>query len=132
MEGGRFPLPILKTEKKYLILENIALFVYIYGLNSHFKCSLKSILKIKTRQFSPEGSFFYMSFMKCLLKCTYSKKPVLLRKTPNCMPVTFNLTFHPNFHPNILDFANLPIYRKSIHYDKKRVLKTKNLFLVLF
>ena len=48
VEGGRFHLSSLKTDKKYLILENIVLFVYIYGLNSHFNCSLKSILKIKT------------------------------------------------------------------------------------
>ena len=71
-----------------------------------------------------------MSFMKCLLKCTYSKQPVLPRKTPSCTPVTFNLTFHPNFYPNILDFANLPIYRKSIHYAQKFRLVLKKRYII--
>ena len=42
---------------------------------------------------------------KMLSKCFYSKKTVLLQKTP----VTFNLTFYPNFHSNTWVFANIRI-----------------------
>ena len=43
-------------KKCALILERCALFVSIYGLNSHLKCSFKSILEINTKMF-PCGSF---------------------------------------------------------------------------
>ena len=59
--------------------------------------------------------FFCMSYMKCLSKCPYSKKPFLPRKNSGCAPVTPILAFHPNFYTNTWVFANLPIYRKLIH-----------------
>ena len=59
--------------------------------------------------------FFCVLSMKCLLKCPYSKKPVLSQKMPGCAPVTLILTFHPNFHPNSLVFAFLLIHRKLIN-----------------
>ena len=59
--------------------------------------------------------FFCVLSMKCLLKCPYSKKPVLSQKMPGCAPVTLILTFHPNFHPNSLVFAFLRIHRKLIN-----------------
>ena len=52
-----------------------------YGLNSHLKCSFKSILEKKHHDVSPKyfnaGSFFSMSDMKLWSKCFYSKKPLL-------------------------------------------------------
>ena len=69
----------------------------------------------KMRKFLPAEPFFRMSHMKCLSKCSYSKKSVLPRKTPGCAPVGFILTFHPNFHTNLWVFANLPIYKKLNH-----------------
>ena len=129
MEGGRFPLSFLKVDKKYSNIEKIALFVCIYGLNSHLKCSFKNILE----KFFPAKTFFCMSYMKCLSKCFYSKKPVLPQKIPGCAPVTFNITFHPNFHPNIWVLANLPICRKLIHGNISLMFWKPRIFcLVLF
>ena len=39
--------PIWKIEKDYLILEKRTLFVCIYGLNFHLKCTFQSILEKK-------------------------------------------------------------------------------------
>ena len=44
--------------KSVLILEKGALFVCIYGLNSHLKCSFKSIMVEKHQFFSPVGLFY--------------------------------------------------------------------------
>ena len=44
-EGGRFPLSFFKIDQSTIILENIALFVCRYGLNSHFRYSFKNILE---------------------------------------------------------------------------------------
>ena len=113
-------LSSLKIDKKYTNFgKKMVLFVCIYGLNAPLKCHLRISWR-KSKCLS-----------KCLSKCFYSKKPALPREVPGCVPVTFNITFHSNFHPNILmDFANLPIYRKIIYGNiKPCVLKTKNLFL---
>ena len=53
--GGRSPLPFSENRRKVprfckksaLNLEKSALFVCIHGLNSHLKCSFKSILEKK-------------------------------------------------------------------------------------
>ena len=113
--GGRSPLTFMKIEKKFPIFDKIALFKFIYGLNSHlklisFEISM-SVLRVSWRKntfFFPAEPLFCMSYMKCLSKCPFSKKPVL-----SCVPAT--LTFHANFYSNIWIFANLPIYIKLIH-----------------
>ena len=50
--GKVFPSLIWKFKKSALILENVALFVHIYGLNSHLKCNFKSVLQKKNQGFS--------------------------------------------------------------------------------
>ena len=52
---GGFPCLFWKLTKKALILENIALFVYICGLNSHFKCNFKHIME-KNKKIFPCGA----------------------------------------------------------------------------
>ena len=102
----------------------------IYGLNSPLKCSFKNILGEKK---FPCRIFLCMACMKWLLKCFYSKKLILPQKVTGCAPVTFNITFQTNFHSNIWVFANLPIYRKSIHNNICLVFwKPKIFSLVLF
>ena len=109
-EGRRFPLSFLKIT---LILEKIALFVCIYGLNSHLKCSFKNILKKKQEKFSLRSpafvcrawSVYQSASVPRNLPCSKKSLVVLLQFS----------TFHTNFHPNIWVFANLPIYKKSIH-----------------
>ena len=115
MVGG-FPCLFRKWTKSTLIWEKIVLFVCIYGLISHLKCSFKNILEKKQENF-PLELFFCMSCMSCLSKCFYSKKPVLPQKFPGCVPVTFNINFSCKFNPDIWVFADFPIYRKSIHYN---------------
>ena len=103
------------------------------GLNCHLKCSFKSILEKKPENFSLWNPFFKMSYMKCLLKCPYSKKRVLPRKIPGCVFTTLILIFHPNFHPNIWVFANLPIDRKLIHGNiRLSFWKLRIFWLILF
>ena len=97
-----------------LILEKVTLFVCIYGLNSHSKCSLRVSWWKNTKNF-PVQLFFCISNMKCLPKFPYSKKSVLLQKIPCYTAVTFILIFHPNFKLNIWVYVNLPIYKKLIH-----------------
>ena len=115
-------------------MENIVLFVCIYGLNSHFKCSFKNILEKKQWNFSLQSLYFAChAWSVYRSQCPYFKKPVLPRKIPGYGPVTFNLTFHPNSHPNILVFANLPIYRKLIHKKISLLFwKPRIFYLVLF
>ena len=48
---------------------------------------LKIFIREKTPKCLPAGHFFCMSYMKCLLKCFYSKKPPLAQKIPGCAPV---------------------------------------------
>ena len=60
--------------------------------------------------------FFCMLHMKCLSKCPYSKKSILPKKIPGCVPINSMLAFDPNFHTNVWFLANLPIYRK-LNYD---------------
>ena len=109
------------------------LLVCIYGLNSHLKSSLKSILEKKYEHFSLWSPLCVCRrsncLSKCLSNCLYSKKPVLLRKFRSCAPVTLILNFHPKFHHNIWVFANLPIYRKLIH--GKISLLFSNIFISL-
>ena len=62
--------------------EKSGLFVSIFGLNSHLKCSFKSILDTKYLNY-PAGSFYCN--MKFLSNCLYSKKSRLLRRTPSCV-----------------------------------------------
>ena len=87
--GGDLPCPILKIEKKSpdFFGKNV-LFVCIYELNSHLKCSFKSILKKRHQKF-PGGALFCISHMKRLSKCPYSKEPSLPRKIPGCAPTQF-------------------------------------------
>ena len=91
-------------------MENIALSVCIYGLNSHFKCSFQHILETKQENVFLRSPSF-VCFCRFSLKCPYSKKPILHRKISVYTP--FSLTLHLNFHPKILVFANL--LRKIIH-----------------
>ena len=63
-----------------------ALFVYIYVLNCHLKCSFKSILDKKTPFFLLVGIFYCISYLKRLLNCPYSKKPPLPHKIPDYAP----------------------------------------------
>ena len=86
-------------------MENIALFLCNYGLDSHFNADLRIYWR-KTRKKFRSGA---------LLLCeVFIEMPLFLeilpRKILGYAHVTFNLTFHPNFHPNILVLANLPIY----------------------
>ena len=119
--GVGLPCPFWKYEKIALILEKIALFVCIYGLNCHLKCSFKDILEKKHEQ-------FFLRSLKCLSNCRYFKKPIL-----PCAPITLVLTFHPNFNPNICTFSNLLIYRKSTHDNISLVFwKSRIYCLVLF
>ena len=97
---GSFSCIFSKETKSTLILENIALFVCIYGLNSSLKCSFKNILEKKHEVFI-EVRLFQET-------CSAPKIPVFA-------PVTVNLTFHPNFNPNIWVSADLPIHIKLIH-----------------
>ena len=71
--GGFLLHPFLKIEvnfliykKSALILEKSALFVCIYGLDSHLKCSFNSIFEKYTNFFPCEVR---MSYMKRLLTC---------------------------------------------------------------
>ena len=70
-------------KKSVLISEKSFLFMCVYGLNSHLKYS---ILEKRKSNFSPAGSFFWMSYMKRLSKCPYSKKPPLPRNIVGCAP----------------------------------------------
>ena len=65
-------------------MEKKALFC-VYNLKSHLKCSFKSILEKKHQNFF--RVVFFMSYMKRLLKCPFSKKPPMPRKNPGCAPV---------------------------------------------
>ena len=56
--GGRSPLSFLKRKKSVLILEQIALFLCIYGLNSHLKCSFNGIFQKKHLNFSLQSLSF--------------------------------------------------------------------------
>ena len=63
-----------------LIFENIALFVYIHGINSHFKCSFENILE-KYNKIFPCGALLlnvmYEVFIKVPLfqeTCSATKK----------------------------------------------------------
>ena len=57
--------------------------MFIYGLNSHLKCSFKSILENKTPKCFPAGPSFGVSYMERLSKCPYLKKPQII---PSCAP----------------------------------------------
>ena len=125
----------LKIDKKCPNFEKIALFVCIYGLNSHLKCilSISECLGEKARKSFATESFFCMLYMKCLSKYPYFNKPVLPRKIPGCAPATLILTFHSSFHANIKLFVILPIYRKLIPGNISfEFLKPKIFCLVLF
>ena len=50
-----------------LIFENIALFVYIYGINSHFKCSFKNILE-KNKKIFPCGALLLYVVYEVFIK----------------------------------------------------------------
>ena len=65
--------------------------------------------------------FFCMSCKKYLLKCPYSKKPVLPRKIPGCAPVTFNLLSW--------FLQNLPIYRNLIHDNISLAVENQESFV---
>ena len=52
-----------------------------------FKIQFKRYWR-KTPKFFPAESFFWLSYMKRLSKCPYSKKPPLPRKSPGCAPVS--------------------------------------------
>ena len=63
--GWRSPMPFFENaksalilQKSALILKNRALFVCIYGLNSHLNYSFKSILEKKHQNFSLLGPSF--------------------------------------------------------------------------
>ena len=76
----------------FLKIGKIALFVCIYGLNSHLKCSFKGILDKKHKNFPCGALLVYELFMEVSL----FQKNVL-----PCAPITLILTFHLSFHPNI-------------------------------
>ena len=128
-------LPCLfwKKTKSTLLLEKIALLECIYRLNSHLKCSFKSILQKKHESF-PCGALHLYVAHKVFVEVPRFQEICSAPKMFGCAPVTYILTFHPNFHPNIWVFVTLPIYRKLINGNISLVLKTKNLLfcLVLF
>ena len=64
-------------KKSILILQKCSVFVCIYGLNSHLRCSFKNIFKKKHEHFSLRGFFFCVQHMKHISKCPYSEKPSL-------------------------------------------------------
>ena len=81
----------------------------------------------------PAAPFFCMSYVKCLSKSLYSKKPATPRKITGCVHVTLMLTFHSNIHLNISVFAMLLIYRKLIHDSISLMFwKPRIVCLVLF
>ena len=85
-EGEVLPSPFLKKEKELRwFCKNSVLFVCIYGLNSHSKCSFQSILEKKEQNLSLQ-CFFCISYMKRLSKCPYSKKLPLSQKAAGCAP----------------------------------------------
>ena len=85
--NSRSPLSFFENRKKVpwfcknsvLILEKSALFVCIYGLDSHLKCSFKSILDRRHQRFFPVWHFHCMSYMKRLSNFPCSKEPPLPR-----------------------------------------------------
>ena len=86
---------------------------------------VKYSIEMQLQEYLAEKSQKFLSgmlHMKCLSKCSYSKKSVLLQKIPGGAPVTFMLIFHPNFYTNVWLFVNLPIYRKLIHDNITHVL----------
>ena len=75
----------METEKKYLGFGKSALFVCIYELYSHLKYSFK-FLQRKTPKFYSAVPFFFITHMKCLSNCPYSKKIPLPQKTSGYWP----------------------------------------------
>ena len=79
---GRSPLPFFKNIQKVswlgkkciLILQKCSVFVSIYGLNSHLRCSFKNNFKKKPQHFSLRG------FLLCAAHETYIKMS-LFRET---------------------------------------------------
>ena len=73
-----------KKEKKSPNFGKGALFVSIYALNSHSKCSFKSILE-ENRVFPCGVLLLYVIHEKFILVPS-SKKPSLSQKIPGCAP----------------------------------------------
>ena len=82
--GGGLPCPFLKIQKCAMVfqkinalsLEKSALFLCIYRLSFHFKCSFKSILEKKHQIFFPARAYCCMSYMKrlCIIICNLCLK----------------------------------------------------------
>ena len=89
-EKGRSPLSFFKNrktvpwfcKKSALTWKRKALFVCIFGLNCHLKCSFKSILE-KKQNFSLQGPFVCRTWNVSISKCPYSKKSTLSQKFPD-------------------------------------------------
>ena len=101
----RSPLPFFENRRKVTWFckkkpwswKKGALFVCIYGLNSHLKCSFKSILDKKHQFFFRVGLFYCMSSMKHFSNCPYSKKLPLPRKIPDCSPGLYTIKVLQDF-----------------------------------
>ena len=102
---GEISLAYLKIEKSSMILEKIALFVCIYGLHSNLKCSFKSILEKKHKNFSLRSLLLYDVYE------VFIQVPLFQESCSGLCACNS----HPKFFPNIWIFANLPIHRKLIH-----------------
>ena len=86
-----------RQKVRTLILEKTALFVFIYGFNSHLKCHFNSILEKKHENFPCGALLLYVAHDVFIEVPLFQETCSLL----SCAPVTFILTFHPSFHPNI-------------------------------
>ena len=107
----------------------IALFMCIYGLDSHLKCSFKSILEKKHENF-----FLWSLSFVCRTWSFYQSAPILRNLFcpvrlwhSSCLSI---LIFVPI---STWVFANLPIYRKLIHENIHFVFWKPRIYcLVLF
>ena len=131
---GGLPSLFWKQTKSALILGKIALFTCIYGLNSHLKCSFKSIWRKNTKIFPCKALILYVVH-KVFIKVHLDKQETCFQETCSAPKDSWlrACNSHPSFHPNIWLFTNLPIYRKSIHDNVSLVFwKPKIFCLVLF
>ena len=102
--GVRSPLPFFENRKVPWFCKKVpwfwkkgALFVCIYRLNSHLKCSIESILDKKHLFFLPAGPFYCIPYIKHSSNCPYSKKPPLPRKIPDSAPGLYAIKFLQDF-----------------------------------
>ena len=97
-EGVRSPLSFFENEKTLyfckdsaLVLGKNCLFVCIYGLNSHLKCSLKRILN-KKYHYYPVGSFYCNMKLLSNWETSPSRKNSWLRACLHKALITFTVS----------------------------------------